>query len=356
MASQCFYPPSGLLPKDQSLRSATASRVINACAVRTNTLEAKSALIDQVIDSSNVLFYGADPTGVADSTAAFSAALASENCDIYVPGGTYLVTETLTVPATKTLFGACPRSSLIQFDNDTANYDALILPANTTLKDLSLTYAGANQTTSTMVSVTGGNVNLENVYMDTSDTQTAWGVAFEAVAADATITNSRIHGVLIGVRFTAAYTNVRITGGHINGGTAGTAVNTTTAGTPTQIIGNRITANGGASTGINAATAVTAVANVYSVTTPLTGAGLATSTIMESLTVDNSINTTGRVSIDGVPVLNNQIAGWTTTTGASTPARTLSTGDNTVTELTNALKQLIADLDQHGLISATITP
>ncbi len=53
----------------------------------------------------NVLDYGADPTGVADSSSAFNAAIADGN-NIYIPQGTYSITSTLTVGAGKRIFGA----------------------------------------------------------------------------------------------------------------------------------------------------------------------------------------------------------------------------------------------------------
>lgn len=47
-------------------------------------------------ECANVLDYGADPTGVADSTAAFVAAIAASQ-KIYVPSGTY-ITDTVSLP------------------------------------------------------------------------------------------------------------------------------------------------------------------------------------------------------------------------------------------------------------------
>jgi len=44
----------------------------------------------------NVLGHGADPAGVADSTTAFRAALATGN-DVFVPRGNYLITGQLTL-------------------------------------------------------------------------------------------------------------------------------------------------------------------------------------------------------------------------------------------------------------------
>jgi len=50
----------------------------------------------------NVIDFGADATGVADSTAAFTAALAASSF-VNVPTGTYKLTSSVTIPANKTL-------------------------------------------------------------------------------------------------------------------------------------------------------------------------------------------------------------------------------------------------------------
>ena len=56
----------------------------------------------------NVLDYGADPTGTADSYAAFVAALAAGSY-VYVPSGTYRLTQTVSITGNKVLTG--PESS-----------------------------------------------------------------------------------------------------------------------------------------------------------------------------------------------------------------------------------------------------
>lgn len=61
----------------------------------------------------NVLDYGADATGVADSTAAFAAALAAADA-VYVPTGTYKTTSPLAIAANKKIFGD-GLSSIISF-------------------------------------------------------------------------------------------------------------------------------------------------------------------------------------------------------------------------------------------------
>ena len=42
----------------------------------------------------NVIDYGADPTGIADSTAAIQLALDTRN-NVFIPAGTYKITATL---------------------------------------------------------------------------------------------------------------------------------------------------------------------------------------------------------------------------------------------------------------------
>lgn len=61
----------------------------------------------------NVLDYGADPTGVADSYAAFVAALAAGS-NVYVPQGTYKLTQTLSITGQKLFYGPDSSSSSLQ--------------------------------------------------------------------------------------------------------------------------------------------------------------------------------------------------------------------------------------------------
>lgn len=61
----------------------------------------------------NVLDYGADPTGSADSYAAFVAALAAGSY-VYVPQGTYKLTQTLSITGQKLFCGPDSSSSSLQ--------------------------------------------------------------------------------------------------------------------------------------------------------------------------------------------------------------------------------------------------
>ena len=64
--------------------------------------------------TANVLDYGADVTGVADSTAAFQSAIDS-GMAVYVPKGNYLITATLNLPQQCRIFGDGRVQSVINF-------------------------------------------------------------------------------------------------------------------------------------------------------------------------------------------------------------------------------------------------
>jgi hypothetical protein len=63
----------------------------------------------------NVLDYGADPTGVADSKVAIDLALNSGKGAVYFPNGTYKYIGQMTVPSNVNVFGAGMYATLIDF-------------------------------------------------------------------------------------------------------------------------------------------------------------------------------------------------------------------------------------------------
>ena len=75
----------------------------NPASIATNGLVPRN-LNDRFADAANVLDYGADPTGAADSTSAFQAALAATRFgvrrNVYAPAGTYHLTNSITVGTT----------------------------------------------------------------------------------------------------------------------------------------------------------------------------------------------------------------------------------------------------------------
>jgi len=322
-----------------------------------NWISQTEELIETIPQEDNVLFWGAKGNDLTDDTAAFNTALTNQ-CPIYVPEGTYLIAGTITIPANHELIGMCKFGSILHFTGTAAQYDCIIMNNVCSISNLTTLYTGGNLTTSTAVSLIGGGSSINNCLIgpSLSETETAFGIGFDAAVSINTITNSTVHGVINGVRFTAAAFRVRFSNCLINCGTAGTAANFTNGGTQNTVINSFLRGNAGATTGIDTgASGLTSMGNNYSVTTPVTGAGLLLSTIFDNVSTVG-VNTTAFYNVDGLQVISNRITGYTSTTGASVPARTLATGDNTAAQLTNFCKQLLADLNTHGLITAVITP
>jgi hypothetical protein len=84
----------------------------------------------------NVLDYGADPTGVADCTSAFQAAIDTGRA-VYIPTGTYLVRSSLQLPTVFSMYGDGLKS-LVNFkplSNDVL-FDGPVSDGNFLLKDV----------------------------------------------------------------------------------------------------------------------------------------------------------------------------------------------------------------------------
>jgi hypothetical protein len=341
--ANCSYSLSGQIPRDAQYISAVRSKRFIGCVGKLNELEVREIRVEDIIDQYNVKYYGAVGDGLTDDTAAFQAALATGFKQITVPTGEYLLSDSLTLSTNQQLIGESDRSSVLSFSNSDVNFTALTAPTGSSLKDMHLQYTGSNSTTSTMVSVTGSNVDISGVLIDGG---AAYGISFDALESDTLLFNNQIEATLSGVRFTAAYSLVNILANHLIVGLGGTVIDTTNGGSLFRIMDNKLEALGGVSTGISASVSLTAIGNDYNVTTPITGAGLATSTVHEPLNTGYSVNTPGRVAIDGVPVLNNQ-----QTAIADAAARGVAYVQAEAQDTTDQLNLVIAALRAHGLIA-----
>lgn len=88
----------------------------------------------------NVLDYGADSTGVADSSAAFTAAFAVSNA-VYVPQGSYKLVTKITIPPYGQIIGAGINNTLI-----TATQQAFVLQYWSQLRELKIVGAAGHAT------------------------------------------------------------------------------------------------------------------------------------------------------------------------------------------------------------------
>lgn len=131
----------------------------------------------------NVLAYGADPTNVADSTAAFTAAIAAAAANpggeagntVYVPPGTYWLQGGIAVPYNVVLQGAGMHNTQLQ-----AWYDDVTV--------VSLTYRGAVKDLT--IFAKGGNSDTGTFGAST----TTYALEVAADAFDGLVSNVKLHG------------------------------------------------------------------------------------------------------------------------------------------------------------------
>lgn len=102
----------------------------------------------------NVLDFGADPTGVADSSTAIQAALNSGAAHIYIPQGYYRIDTTLTAPTTVSLISGDGVNGSRLWSN-TANGQYVIALGNTSINLRDFRLYGGNQETTPLSAPTG---------------------------------------------------------------------------------------------------------------------------------------------------------------------------------------------------------
>lgn len=102
-----FLGTDGTVPLWQSVTSAVTTHTA------TYTGAVARSLLSRLNESVVVTDFGADPTGVADSTPAFLAAIATGRYTILVPEGTFKLTGTLTLIGGQRLIGVGKRRSVL---------------------------------------------------------------------------------------------------------------------------------------------------------------------------------------------------------------------------------------------------
>ena len=140
---------SDYLIVDQANAQATTGYVTRRASV--------SAVISATANNApvNVINYGADPTGVADSTAAIQAALAASTYVTFgKAGNTYKVSATLTVQTGSTL----------EFNGATVTQTALQTPLFDVRNTTGVTISGGNLVGATMTTATAGNFVVGRKY------------------------------------------------------------------------------------------------------------------------------------------------------------------------------------------------
>lgn len=178
----------------------------------------------------NVVNQGADPTGAEDSTSAIQATLNAVPAGggaVYIPGGTYLVSEALTVASGTVLLGDGWASELFMVAD--TSLDHVIDASNTSrcsIRDLQINGNGANQTgggTSLVGGDSSANLTVRNLWVHGSWGQGiyfggATGALIEGCYATGNGVGS-VNGFGFGLNNGAAYN--RITGCYTSGNLEG---------------------------------------------------------------------------------------------------------------------------------------
>ena len=113
--------------------------------------------------TANVLDFGADSTGVADSTAAIQAAIDSGAGSVYVPAGTYKVTSTININRPITFFGAGKASTVF---SQSTNFDVFYVHdgLNTVMLNVNLNNFGITNTQARASVISGAGIKLYKTY------------------------------------------------------------------------------------------------------------------------------------------------------------------------------------------------
>lgn len=154
----------------------------------------------------NVLDYGADPSGVADSTAAIQLAF-DQRGKIYLPTGTYKITSSLTLYGNTEVFGDGPGLSILrgsgftsgQLIQDSSRVTSTDINLNIVLRDFEIdcnSYAVG--TSSGIIFYRVGNLLIDNLYIhDCGSTALRWGQSY-ADTINITVSNCRFERGRVG--------------------------------------------------------------------------------------------------------------------------------------------------------------
>ena len=179
------------------------------------------AVSNKFLEGISVKDFGAKGDGSTDDTAAITAAFASGYTKIYIPAGTYIVTESLVVPTGVSIKGDGEYVSVISLkQQDYTTPNALYgLTSSGSLEDVTISDIGLRGNVGSQTTVDSGtqglwgiyfrsgsmtNVHVKNVRVfdwgnqqtsGTTNTSTGGGIAIGSVAtADSTIFNVTVTG------------------------------------------------------------------------------------------------------------------------------------------------------------------
>jgi hypothetical protein len=157
-------------------------------------------------ESVSVLDFGADPTGVIDSTTAIQAAITAcqtSGASLYIPAGTYKTTSTLTISARLRIYGDGNRRSIISLNTASTSVYAITIsiPDNSSIIGMDLGGIG-------IIGNAGSAVGC-GIYIATTATNSA---VSQSIFHDMYITNVTTGVQLYGIIYMCTFRNITVTG------------------------------------------------------------------------------------------------------------------------------------------------
>ena len=199
--------------------------------------------------TSNVVWFGADSTGVSDSTSAFNSALASAK-DVYVPCGTYKINITISVAAGSLHGSPCVtltanNTAVAVITNTGSNFEIRgvgiwgssnsgsgikITAGNLYMRDLVI--SGFNYDVECRGADLSGNVLTNSVLLDAGTANVYWGGCNDSIISNNSIGDSLSQGTVsssIGIDMEDAQAN-NVSSNFIWGHTVGIVNGTSSSG------------------------------------------------------------------------------------------------------------------------------
>jgi hypothetical protein len=242
--SNCSYAPNGQIPRDAEFISAVRSKRFVGCTGKFNELEAEELRVDEFIDANNVKFYGAVGDGNTDDTQAFIDGLANVP-ELYVPSGSYVVSDTVFVPGDKRLFGNGYSSQILSAQDVIVELSGI----RAQIDNLTLEYTGSNFLTSVGIDIPGSDRTTVDSVRILGGVNVAYGIRVRGLGTPDSpvfnlITENQIHAEVTPILLDGTLSSVTstiVTSNTLTAQSATTTMVNVINGSQNTFVGNNLT-------------------------------------------------------------------------------------------------------------------
>ena len=162
-----------------------------------NEVNARLDIIIQNNLSVSVKDFGGIGDGINDDTQALKNAIKNSNC-VYIPSGTYLITDTIVIDKPITLYGENINTTLLKF-SDNVNKDFIIIDntEKVNIKNLTLNHGNQDEKEISVIKIDGeknlmpdDHHNINDIHIISSNT----GVLLSSQVRETRLTNIEVRG------------------------------------------------------------------------------------------------------------------------------------------------------------------